>query len=32
MCLEPEPSKRPTMDEIVKMIEQAKLERVVEEY
>ncbi|KAL9383476.1 hypothetical protein Peur_023799 [Populus x canadensis] len=31
MCL-PEPSKRPTMDEIVKMLEQAKSERVVEEY
>nr|TKR74039.1 hypothetical protein D5086_0000299200 [Populus alba] len=32
MCLEPEPSKRPTMDEIVKMLEQARSERVVEEY
>ncbi|KAL9346209.1 hypothetical protein Peur_061062 [Populus x canadensis] len=32
MCLEPEPSKRPTMDEIVKILEQAKSERVVEEY
>jgi hypothetical protein len=28
-CLEPEPSKRPTMDEIVKMLERAKSERVV---
>ncbi|KAF9666647.1 hypothetical protein SADUNF_Sadunf16G0250600 [Salix dunnii] len=32
MCLEPEPSKRPAMADIVKMLEQAKSERVVEEH
>ncbi|KAJ6966221.1 hypothetical protein NC652_003947 [Populus alba x Populus x berolinensis] len=30
-CLEPEPSERPTMADVVKMLEQAKSERVVEE-
>ncbi|KAJ6753922.1 hypothetical protein OIU79_026705 [Salix purpurea] len=32
MCLEPEPSKRPAMADIVKMLEQAKSERAVEEH
>uniref|UniRef100_A0A6N2LRF1 Protein kinase domain-containing protein n=1 Tax=Salix viminalis TaxID=40686 RepID=A0A6N2LRF1_SALVM len=32
MCLEPEPSKRPAMVDIVKMLEQAKSERAVEEH
>lgn len=29
MCLESEPSKRPTMTEVVKMLEQIKSEKVV---
>lgn len=29
MCLEPEPSKRPTMTEVVKMLELIKSEKVV---
>lgn len=31
MCLEPEPSMRPTMAEIVKMLEQAKSAKVVKD-
>lgn len=30
-CLEPEPSERPTMADVVKMLDQAKSETVVEE-
>lgn len=31
MCLEPEPSKRPTMAEVVKMLEQIRSDKVVKD-